>query len=39
MIITKYGGHISFYEDLVPIGCNYTCRILAEYLKHVIKEI
>ena len=39
MIITKYGGHISFCEGLVPTGCNYTCRILAEYLKHIINEI
>jgi predicted alpha/beta-fold hydrolase len=39
MVITKYGGHISFCEGILPTGCNYTCRILKEYLQHVLNEL
>lgn len=39
MVITKYGGHISFCEGLLPLGCNYPCRILKEYLQHVLVEL
>ena len=39
MIITKYGGHIGFSEGLLPTGCNYTCRVMAEYLKHITTEL
>jgi predicted alpha/beta-fold hydrolase len=38
MVWTKYGGHISFCEGLVPNGCNYACRILTEYLQQVLIE-
>ena len=38
MVWTKYGGHISFCEGLLPTGCNYTCRLLKEYLDFVINE-
>ncbi len=39
MVLTKYGGHISFCEGLLPNGCNYTCRILTEYLKIVLSGL
>lgn len=39
MVVTKYGGHISFCESLMPTGCNYVCRVLREYLQHVLSEI
>lgn len=38
LIHTKYGGHIAFCEGLIPSGCNYACRILAEYLNVVLNE-
>lgn len=38
MVVTKYGGHISFCEGLIPYGCNYTCRILRDYLAHVLDD-
>jgi predicted alpha/beta-fold hydrolase len=39
MVCTKYGGHISFCEGLLPTGCNYTCRLLTDYLNYVLNEI
>lgn len=39
MVCTKYGGHISFCEGLIPTGCNYTCRLLKEYLQYVLNEL
>ena len=39
MVMTKYGGHISFCEGLLPTGCNYTCRIVSEYLQIVIDKL
>jgi hypothetical protein len=36
LVWTKYGGHISFCEGLMPTGPNYTCRILGDYLKLVL---
>lgn len=39
MVCTKYGGHISFCEGIMPTGCNYTCRVLTEYLQHVLAEM
>lgn len=39
LVWTKYGGHISFCEGLIPTGCNYTCRIFREYLQHVIIDV
>ena len=39
MVKTKYGGHISFCEGLLPTGCNYTCRMLTEYLKVVLNDM
>lgn len=39
MVVTRYGGHISFCEGLLPTGCNYSCRILKEYLQQVLGEI
>lgn len=38
MVCTKYGGHISFCEGLMPTGCNYSCRLLSEYLNYVMNE-
>jgi predicted alpha/beta-fold hydrolase len=39
LVWTQYGGHISFCEGIVPHGCNYSCRILTEYLEVVLKEM
>lgn len=39
MVITKYGGHISFCEGIMPTGCNYSCRVLKEYLQHVLNDL
>ena len=39
LIWTQYGGHISFCEGFAPFGCNYSCRVLTEYLEQVIKEM
>lgn len=38
MVWTKYGGHISFCEGILPTGCNYVCRLLKEYLDYVLNE-
>jgi predicted alpha/beta-fold hydrolase len=38
MVVTKYGGHIAFCEGLLPIGCNYVCRVLTEYFNIVLNE-
>lgn len=38
LVMTKYGGHISFVEGLCPTGCNYACRLLNDYLSNVILE-
>ncbi len=32
-------GHIAWCEGLYPLGCNYTCRMLNDYLKYVLAEI
>jgi hypothetical protein len=32
-------GHIAWCEGLYPLGCNYTCRMLMDYLKYVLDEI
>jgi len=39
MVCTRYGGHISFCEGILPTGCNYTCRLLTEYLTYVLNEV
>ena len=39
LVWTQYGGHISFCEGLVPVGCNYSCRILSEYIQQVLNEM
>lgn len=39
LVCTKYGGHIAFCEGLLPTGCNYTCRLLTEYLEIVLNDI
>ncbi len=38
MVCTRYGGHISFCEGIMPTGCNYSCRLLTEYLTYVLNE-
>ena len=38
LVHTKYGGHISFCEGLIPTGCNYVCRVLTDYLKSVLDQ-
>ena len=39
MVCPRYGGHIGFCEGILPTGCNYTCRLLTEYLNTVLSEI
>jgi abhydrolase domain-containing protein 1/3 len=39
MVLTKYGGHIAWCEGLNPLNCNFTCRLLTDYIKFAIKEI
>lgn len=39
MVMTKYGGHISFTEGLWPTGCNYACRLFKDYLNNIITEL
>ncbi len=37
MVLTTYGGHIAWCEGWrKPLACNYTCRILTDYLTHVV---
>lgn len=38
LVSTKYGGHIAFCEGLLPTGCNYSCRILKEYLEIILND-
>ena len=38
LVKTKYGGHISFCEGMFPSGCNYSCRMLREYISNVLLE-
>jgi abhydrolase domain-containing protein 1/3 len=39
MVMTKYGGHISFTEGFWPSGCNYACRLFKDYLNNIITEL
>jgi len=39
LVLTKYGGHISFVEGMWPTGCNYACRLFKDYLSQVIAEV
>lgn len=39
LVCTKYGGHIAFCEGLLPTGCNYTCRLLTEYIQIVLSDM
>ena len=39
LVVTKYGGHISFVEGLCPTGCNFACRILKDYLSNILIDI
>jgi predicted alpha/beta-fold hydrolase len=39
LVMTKYGGHISFVEGLCPTGCNFACRLLSDYLQNILVEI
>lgn len=38
LVATKYGGHVAFCEGLIPTGCNYTCRLLTEYLSIILND-
>ena len=39
LVRTKYGGHIAFCEGLLPTGCNYTCRLLKEFIQIVLSDM
>ena len=39
LIKTRYGGHGAFCEGLLPIGCNYVCRVLREYIQILFEDI
>lgn len=39
LVRTKYGGHIAFCEGLLPTGCNYTCRLLTEFIQIVLSDM
>lgn len=39
LVYTKYGGHIGFCEGLLPTGCNYTCRLMTDYLKIILNNL
>ncbi len=38
MVWTKYGGHISFCEGVLPVNCNYTCRLLRDYISLLLSN-
>ena len=37
LVKTSYGGHVAFCEGILPIGCNYVCRMLREYIQIAIE--